>query len=679
MKIHMKTLINKMKTNYNQYRNIYVFGLVAIIIFTAVFVMSKFYLDSKILRYTSHISNQDEEQFVYDFVSGMEIRQQFESYHNFDILTLSFSDHDQQLQGKLAIQIIDVATGNCLIYEEREVSSIHYKEPVEVSFDGINGGLANNLYEIRLYATGTEKAGLGIFGYKSEDETAIVNGQVSEYTLSIGMHSYTNLYKNIVIWILGIGMVSLLIVIATTFKLHLREEQMFLILAIPFTLCMLILWSGNEVYDEGRHYHTVYYYSNKILGCGAEDIGQRIQMRKCDVFDKEEIEKMDVPINGQAQRFGYYTEKIWEKVGDSSTIPVDISNSTVVHDGKVIQYLPGVIGMTLARLLGCNYFWMMTITRMAIIGFYLYMCYYAIAKIPVLKMMVVFISALPMNLYQVSGISYDSFTYAVGIVVFAFIIKLWDEGLEKKDWIKFGIAVAVLGNCKGGVYLTLILLMCFIPKEKYINRKWIKFVIILVVAGVSMFSGFFKTIIRWFVVIPQSGNTSEVINSGGVVAEKLSPFYILDEPVRALEMFLQTMMENWDVYLGQMLGYRTAWANERISLVVMLPFLVILILATTRDQKDSFKIDIWGRIGIFSILLAELLGMQAIFLGETPIYSNTIIGFQGRYFILFIPCLLLLFRNNGLVFQEKKEYLYPCFGMAQLVYLFFFLELFMCA
>ena len=43
------------------------------------------------------------------------------------------------------------------------------------------------------------------------------------------------------------------------------------------------------------------------------------------------------------------------------------------------------------------------------------------------------------------------------------------------------------------------------------------------------------------------------------------------------------------------------------------------------------------------------------------------------------PHILLLFRNNGLMYKEKKEYLYPCFSMAQLVYLYFFLEIFMCA
>ena len=106
---------------------------------------------------------------------------------------------------------------------------------------------------------------------------------------------------------------------------------------------------------------------------------------------------------------------------------------------------------------------------------------------------------------------------------------------------------------------------------------------------------------------------------------------------------------------------------------------IILIMAAVRTTKEDIHISPLTRLGIFGIVLIEVIGMHAIFLVDTSIYSDTIIGVQGRYFVLFIPLILLLFRNNGLVFQEKKEYLYPCYSMAQLVYLYFFLEMFMCA
>lgn len=675
----MKNKINVIRENYQKNRNLYLFGLAAVFLFLMIFVMVKLDLSEKVLRYRSYRSNQDETQFVHDFVSGTEISQCFQNYRDFDFITLSFSDHDMRLQGKVILQIIDPETDAVLYDEEKAMSDIYYNVPVEISFEDFGGGIAGKQYGVRLLALETGEEALGVFGYQTEEEHAVLNGQETEYALSLGIHSYTDLYKNITILLLGIEMIVVLLVILGAFQFHLKEQQMFLIIALPFAICMLLLWTGNSVYDESRHYHTVYHYSNVLLGCGSEDTLTEIRMRKEDIQNGEEVAYLGTSTNGQAQKLWYYVDKIWDKPQDVSTIKVDIHDASVVSDGKVVQYLPGVLGMTMARLLGCNYFWMMTITRMAIMGFYFGMCYYAIKKIPVLKLLLVFVSALPMNLYQTSGISYDSFTYAVGIVVFAFIIKLWYEGLKRSDWIKFAIAVAVLGNCKGGVYLTLILLMCLIPKDKYAGKKWLKFLGILMVAGISMVIAFLPSMISWFIVMPQRDNVSEVINSGGVIAQKLSPFMVLDEPVRYVTMLIQTTLTNLDTYLGQMLGYRTAWASKPISLAVMLPFLVLLIFAAIGEEKEQFQISAIARWGMGGILLLEYLGMQAIFLGETPVYSDVILGFQGRYFILFLPCILLLFRSRGLVYKRNKEYLCVCFSMTQVVYMYFFWEMFMCA
>ena len=677
----MGKIITKLKENISKNQEIYGFIFVALCLIAFIVIMYKGELSSNILSYTSHKSSRDDVQITHDFTSGMEIKQSFQSYSDFDFISFNFADHDQRLKGKLGIIIRDADSGKTIIYEEMDMASVWYGVPVKVSFESIGGGKANKQYEITLVASGTEEVALGVFGYIAEDNTAVVNGEKSEYALSFGIHSNTFLYFNISKIILLISIIIIFATIICTLKVKLSEENMFLVLAIPFIVGMLFLWPGNDVYDQGRHQNTVYHYSNVILGCGERDKATKIQMRKCDIIDKEEMKVLSTSVNAQAQAYYYYIDKIGDVPSEKNLVTVDISNVPLVTDGSFIQYTPGIVGMTLARLLGCNYFWMMTITRLTIIVFYLVMCYYAIYKIPVLKTMVALVAALPMNLYQASGISYDSFTFAVGIVVFAFIIKLWHRGLEKKEWLIFSVFAFLLGNCKGGVYLTLILLMFFIPREKYIQKKWFKIAGTLVVAGTSMLSSFLPTIVSWinFSMARHEGTdaASELINSGGVVVQKLSPMYAISNPMEFVRMFVQTMIENLDVYLGQMLGCRTAWSAQAIYLVVLLPFLILLILSAVSEEKAEFKINTWSKVGILGILLFELIGMQMIFLAETSIYSKTIIGFQGRYFILFLPCILLLFRSEGLVFKEKKECLYIGYSMAQLVYWYFFLRMFM--
>ena len=136
--------------------------------------------------------------------------------------------------------------------------------------------------------------------------------------------------------------------------------------------------------------------------------------------------------------------------------------------------------------------------------------------------------------------------------------------------------------------------------------------------------------------------------------------------------------EKADVYVGQALGYRTAWSNRPIALAVMLPFLILMLLSAAKTENDDLDIPVRGKLLILGMLLIELLGMHIIFLVETSVYATTINGFQGRYFILFLPCILLLLRHGGLEFRKGKERLYPMFSMAQAVYLFFFIKMFLC-
>lgn len=676
----MGKIISKIKGNVLANQCIYTFCMAALLVIGALAIMYKVDLSSKILSYTSHRSNQNELQIVHDFTSGMEIRQKFKSYSDFDFITLNFSDHDQRQQGNLGILVRELSTANIIYYEEIDMASIWYNTPVEISFAETGGGKANTEYEISLFSAETGDTALGVFGYKTDEETALINGKESEYALSMGIHSYTSLYYNITKLILGLSIIIVLGVIICTFKFVLKEEYMFLLLSIPFVLGMLLLWPGNEVYDEARHYHTVYYYSNVLLGCGEEDSYTQIKMRECDVINFEEIEELSSPINAQAQKYYYYIDKMWDKITKKDIVAVDISNMPMVTDGGFLQYTPGIIGMSIARILGCNHFWMMTITRLGIAVFYLMLCFYAIRKIPVLKTMVALVAALPVNLYQTSGISYDSFTFAVGIVVFSLIIKLWYCGLSKKDWFILAIFVFLLGNCKGGVYLTLILLMVLIPKEKYLQGKWLKFCSILLVAGTSMLGGFWNTIRSWIKFSVENEKTQSVIeitNSGEMIVQYFSPRLVISEPLRFIEIFVQTMIERMDIYWGQLLGYRTAWSNQPIDFAIMLPFLVLIILVAINREEEKIEINVIQKIGIFAILLFELIGMHIIFLAGTPVHYSTIDGFQGRYFVLFLPCILLLFRNEFLTYKGKIESIYPVFSIAQLIYWYFFLRMFM--
>lgn len=674
--------VEKLKNAYKENSTIVLwFGFLFVLLGITV-VLWKVHMEEYILEYTSHRSNQDEVQIVENFTIGQEIRQEFESYIDFDMITLSFSDHDKPQKGKIFLIVNNKQTGRQIYYEEKNASDIRYNEPVEIYFRHGESGMAGVTYEVILKSEGEAEEGLGVYGHKIINKAAKINGKKAEYELSIGIHSTTPFYQILSLGILLLMFLSICVTVLYVFQKRGEEEHIFLFIAIPFLLIMLFLWPGNNVYDEPRHYHTVYHYSNQILGKGGDDQARKIAMRACDVQAEEIKEQIGLPINAQAQNLWYQYKKAGRAVQDTSMIEVDISDYPYVSDGSFVQYTPGILGMSLARVLQLNYFWMMFFARLAIVIFYVILCYLGIRMIPCYKMMMVFIAALPMNLYQASGISYDSFTFAVGFVTFSLIVKLWKEGLRKKGWILLGIFVFLLAQCKGGVYLILLLLLPIIPKISFLEKKWRKVIGIYAVAAVSMVTSFWPTIKSLFIkplAMEVEQQATVVINSGGIMAKKLHPFYAFQQPIEFIKMLVETTFENIDIYLGQLLGYRTAWSNDIISLVIVLPFLVFILLAVVMEDKEGINLNLFQRLWILMIPVMEYIGMQIIFLVETPEYSKMILGFQGRYFLLLLPVISLLCADSGFVYKKRKEHLYPVFAVLQYVYMYFFIIMFMVA
>lgn len=93
-----------------------------------IFLIVRILLWGYIPTYTTHVGNQDEEQFIYELEEGMVIEQEFSCSRSFDFLTLSFSDHDLTAEGKTIIIVENTDTAETVFYGEFENSGINYGE-----------------------------------------------------------------------------------------------------------------------------------------------------------------------------------------------------------------------------------------------------------------------------------------------------------------------------------------------------------------------------------------------------------------------------------------------------------------------------------------------------------------------------------------------------------------------
>ena len=424
-------------------------------------------LQKDILKQVTFVANRDEYQVIENFTSGIEVKQEFVSANDFDCITLSFSDHDSTFPGKTFVSILDSKTNTLMAYREFINSDIHYGSAVQIP---VENGKSGKQYSVVIQAEETGDTALGLYGYSAaaEDRKAEVNGKISDFAVSIGIHKYTNAFGVLTFIIMLIGFTGMIFTAVGCCEFHFTKEKIFLCLAVPFGICMLLFLS-NSAYDEERHFSTVYHYSNVLLGLADNDEEFRLTMRQGDVPEidnKVEGNTGGRIINAQAQDFWKKLQKINQPAGVRTPVMVELSNNRIVTDSTMIEYLPEVIGITIGRLLKFNAFWLELTGKLFIFVFYICVCYYAIKVSPVMKLGMAFVASLPMSIYQATGYSYDGFTFAVGLLVFALIMRLWNGSIKRKEWLVLAISVFVLGFCKGGVYLSFLLLLFLIPKRQ---------------------------------------------------------------------------------------------------------------------------------------------------------------------------------------------------------------------
>lgn len=631
--------------------------------------------------YTTHIGHADEEQFIYYLSDSTMIEQTFESPRDFDFATLNFSDHDTTIPGKTFLEVAETESGQVVEYQEINNAEIHYGTPVTFLKEGGKGGIS---YSLTITFEEMGEQGLGIYGRVAEDgsKAATINGEESAYAVGIGTHSYTERFKILTAVVFLILSLMLFFVMVLVSRTKLSEEYLFLGIAIPLGIIFLTFLSGNVVHDGATHLAKVYHFSNVLLGQAEWDNNNYVYLRP---DEAENFSKFSADLyreNEVAEQFWDVSENFWEKGEENGLVRSPEFRGT--NASSIFEYLPGVLGMTLGRLLGGSVSLNILLAKICFLAFYVMMAFWAIRISPYFKAAIAFVALLPMGMYQAAGITYDSVVIATGLVILAYFFRARAFPLKRYEiCILLGLS-AVLGCLKGGFYLPLLLIFLAVPSERQggKKKKWALFLGCIIAGGASMlicFSYAYWSMLTRVLGIGMSEAATEAVN----IAETTSVVetvpgtenisygiaYFFKEPIGFLQLFIRTAIQRAEFYLGGALGYRMAWTDRTVNWIVLLMFCLLLGGATSRvEGQTEPAVSLKERGMVAGIVFLEFLGFHILMLLETPINDPVINGVQGRYFIVLIPLLLFM------VYQRKKEYSY--FGIRRMFFFYAIAECF---
>lgn len=408
--------------------------------------------------------------------------------------------------------------------------------------------------------------------------------------------------------------------------------------------------------DERTHIDMTYRYSNDLLGIPYT--GNEVTLAK-----RVDDTKIELVENPALSNYYIVFNELLEGVQDDSLV---ITNTTANTYAPIFVYLPAVLGMTLARLLGFGSIAMLMLARWCNLAFFAVCVWWCMKKLPFGKMALAVIALFPMTIQQCNSFSYDAVITSVLFLFSTYIICMTyeEKPLKISDVAVVSVLCALLVYGKSGVYLPICLAALLIPTQKF-GALWKK----LTVAGSFMGIGLLSYINRNSGTVTQvlatTAETSAVgATAGNAVSMGYTVGYFLQNPWKLIQMLCNTVADKSEFYLESIVGQKMGWVEIEISRVIFVGFLVLFMISMlkVRGEKQYVTSGQKWWISIVCLLSAGMI-LMGMLLTWTPYGHVSIEGVQGRYFTPLLLLLSLAGRNNIVLLNDNKDRGIFCGGM----------------
>lgn len=330
------------------------------------------------------------------------------------------------------------------------------------------------------------------------------------------------------------------------------------------------------------------------------------------------------------------------------------ASETVLHNNvnmalySPISYVFQIIGIGTAKLFSDNtYIWVIAGCVTNFVGCTM-LLYLAIKRIPYGKLLLTFISLLPMAIQERASLSIDAITYASIMALFALCLSFRynKNKITRREYIVLIILIFIVSSCKV-VYFVTAFLFLVIPKECFDNLKSERiFKIIGTIETIVLSVGWSGIAVSYL----------EYTRGGYETREKIK--FILSHPIKYSQILFKVFWEDgerqFQLMIGKSLGSMDIPINATLIFLITIlicrlyfseKWRIVLVEESSRDWILQFFLQIIC-LGTF-LLIATSLYIQWTSIEEV---SNKIEGIQGRYFLPILP----LFCYSFFAIQKKN-------------------------
>lgn len=429
--------------------------------------------------------------------------------------------------------------------------------------------------------------------------------------------------------------------------------------------------------DEISHFMGAYQLSSRMLGKDANAVTGHVLVRPQDIWleDVEDCWEYEASEDGYLQPTAEttadsaylgetLTEKtyktIWQQgiLGQRHPLAAreDMGQSMILSPyppvvTTPVAYIPQAFGICLARLFHWNAIMLAYMGRLGNLLFFVAMTFFAMRRLPFGKEALFGVALLPMTLHLSASFSYDVMILGCMFYLTAVCLDLAyeKERVRAADVAVIAALMAAAGPCKL-IYGVLMGLCLLIPVEKFGGWKpWA-----LSAACVFLAWGLSMTLINGQTIVSYATETENVVP--WAQEEGYSLTLLLHRPLQAARMFYQTFLWQAEYYHMTMIGAYLGNLDTVLDVpyLVVAVFTVCLLCLAMKKPGERQVMSVGNRVWAAALCgLCGLAAMASMLIAWTPLSSQVISGVQGRYFLPFLPVLLIAFKNDAIVLTKN--------------------------
>ena len=406
-------------------------------------------------------------------------------------------------------------------------------------------------------------------------------------------------------------------------------EYLFLLFATIFGVVLVFILpplGGNG--DEYYHFQRIIAIANGHI------LNEQVLVPKGIIeFIKEGISFF----NAHLQPFGFSLAE-WHKMADIKLDAeyLETSYPNIITYHNPFAYLPQVIVAKLCFWFELSPLVLFYLARLAGLFTSVFLTFIAIKKIPSHKYALCALALLPSVAVLRSNLIADTMTNGFAFLFIAYALReISGVGLIKtKTIIKLAIIGGFLVQCKI-VYVCLLFLVLAIPKKRFSSNLYRLFAVFAIIIPSIVLSLIYVIITKKTSFVGISYHTW-----GGDANPDAQVAFILSHPIEYIEIFLRTIFVTSAIPMA-MLEIFNSFAVVSLPPFAVVIILYLLILAITSDISKQVE---YGKLLVLVIIMIFMFtGLTAtmLYIQWNGVAQPIIKGIMGRYFIPFLPLLLL--------------------------------------